>query len=79
MRLGAHMLEQSKPGGGAEYSRAFGCALVHVHNGHAPNANAFHRFEIGGDAIAGDITVEPEPEDPRARRVGRREEFLFQI
>ena len=50
-------------------------ALVNLHDQHAADADAVHRFEIGGDAFAGDVAVQPEPIDPRLGRLRRHEKL----
>ena len=56
--------------------RPDGRALVHLHDQHAADADALHRLQVGGDPLAGDVAVEPEPVDPRPGRGRRLRESL---
>ena len=64
LRLGVDVPEQLAPALAHEIHRAHRRALVHLHDEHAADADAFHRFEVGRDAVAGDVAVQPEPVDP---------------
>ena len=59
-----------------EADRSDGRPLIDFHDEHAADAHAPHRLQVGGDAFARDVAVEPEPIDPRSGRVGRLEETL---
>ena len=76
--FGDHVLEQLAPLRTGERHRAQRNALVDLHNQHAADADAVHRFKIGGDAFAGDVAVQPEPIDPRLGRFGRGKELRGQ-
>ena len=79
VRLGADVLEQAAPQRAAKRRVAFGRALVHLHDQHAADADALHRFEVRGDAVAGDVAVQPEPIDPRPGGVGGMGEASLQF
>ena len=51
------MLEEVPPLGAHEVDGASGCALVDLHDEDAADADAFHCFEVGGDAFACDVAV----------------------
>jgi len=50
-----------------------------LHPDHAADADAFHGFEVLGDALAADVAIDPEPEHPGPGCGGRRFEGCFQI
>ena len=79
MRFARDMLEQLPPPGLTERRHPFRSALVHFHDEHPADADALHRLQVRGDAIAGDVTVEPEPINPRPGGRGRVGEPLFQL
>ena len=74
----ASVFEHSEPGRAAENGWSFGRALVHVHDHDPPNAGALHRFEISGDAVAGNIPVKPKPKNPGASRGRRTDKALLE-
>ena len=78
MGFGADMLKQLAPDRRTERRLAFGRALVHFHDEHAADAGPLHRLEVGGDAVTGQIAIEPEPIHPRSRRSRWLQEALFQ-
>ena len=65
----------------ASLDRAARCPArpADLHPDHAADADALHRFEILGDALAADVAVDPEPEHPGPRLGGRSFEGGFQI
>ena len=67
IRLAADVFETLAPRRQAKARRPLRRALVHFHDEHAADADALHGFQVGGDAVAGDVAVEPEPIDPGPR------------
>ena len=53
-------------------------ALADVGHLRAADADAFHPFQVFGDAFLGDIAAGPVPPDARLGRVGRVFETLFE-
>ena len=54
--------------------RPEGRICVHLHDQHAADACPPHRFQVGGNSLAGDVAIDPEPVDPGSGRIRRREE-----
>ena len=77
--FGDRMMEHVAPLGCAEADGAGWDFLSDIHQEDTADADALHCFEVGSDALAGDITVEPEPIDPRAGGGRRVEESGFEI
>ena len=70
-RLGDDVPEEVTPASAHEIDRAHRGTLVHFHDQHAADADAFHGLEVLGDPVAADVAVEPEPIDP-GTSLGRR-------
>ena len=77
--FGVDVAEQVAPGLFHEIHRPHRRPLVHLHNESAADAGAPHGFKIGGDAIARDVAIEPEPINPGTRGGGRRGKSPVQI
>ena len=71
------MLEQFEPLRAGEGHRPDRRALIDFHNQHAADARPFHRLQVGGDALAGDVAVQPEPIDPGFGGIGGRPKIGF--
>ena len=69
------VLEQFAPLRAGERHGPDAGALIDFHNQHAADARRLHRLQIGGDALAGEIAVQPEPVDPGLGRLRRTDEL----
>jgi hypothetical protein len=72
------MLEHVVPLWTAETDGAGRNLLGYVHDQHSAETHALHGFEIGRDAFASDIPVEPKPIYPWTRKVRRANKARFQ-
>ena len=71
--------EEFLPLGAHEINRPARDADVGFHEDHAADARAFHRFQVGRDALPAEVAVHEHPIDPRPGRVGRVEEVGLEI
>lgn len=55
-------------------NRALRCPAraADLHPDHAADAGAFHGFMVLGEALATDVAIDPEPEDPGSGRWWKR-------
>ena len=58
-------------------TEAWRSTLIHIHDQNTGDTHRFHGLEIGRDAFASYVDIQPEPIDPRSTIKGRRGKFIF--